>query len=261
MVKISKMHCNMKQIVLLLTFLLSISCSQQKYFVSKIEGKKIGIENDLSSKPDIESFIKPYREHIDADLNAVLAYCPETLEKSKGKWQTNIGCFLADITLAKANEVYTKRTGKPIDVCMLNHGGIRSIIPKGNVTARNAFEVMPFENAAIVLELNGAQIVELCNYIVAEKKPHPLAGLTFEILKNNEVKNILVQGKPLVLDAIYTLVTSDYLAGGGDNMVFFKKATQQTDLDYKLRNILIDYFKEKDTLQFNNNLRIIELSN
>jgi 2',3'-cyclic-nucleotide 2'-phosphodiesterase (5'-nucleotidase family) len=102
---------------------------------------------------------------------------------------------------------------------------------------------MPFENSAIVLALKAEQIAEIATYIVAEKKPHPLAGMTFTIDKNNAVKNILVQGKPLQNDKTYYVVTSDYLANGGDNMNFFKKSSQKFDLDYKLRNIVIDYFK------------------
>jgi 2',3'-cyclic-nucleotide 2'-phosphodiesterase (5'-nucleotidase family) len=139
---------------------------------------------------------------------------------------------------------------------LLNHGGIRSIIPKGNVTARTAYEVMPFENSAVVIGLKAEQIEELIRYIIFEKKPHPLAGLTFTIDKNNSPNSILIQGKPIDTNAIYYVVTSDYLSNGGDSMLFFRKGTDYYDLDYKLRNILIDYCKEVDTLRINKDTRI-----
>jgi len=47
--------------------------------------------------------------------------------------------------------------------------------------------------------------------------------MTFTIDKNNSPKNILIQGKPLDIDKIYYVVSSDYLINGGDNMNFFKK--------------------------------------
>ena len=256
MVNLKNYSVVLKHFVLLLTFSFIVSCGSKNYDVSRIEGKKIGITEKQSSNPEIEAFIKPYREHIDKDLSEVLAYCPETLEKSKGEWQTNIGSFLADVTLEKSNKIFISREKKSIDICLLNHGGIRSIIPKGDVTARTAYEIMPFENSAIVIALKGEQIVEIANYIVAEKKPHPLAGMTFTIDKNNVVKNIMVQGKSVENDALYYVVTSDYLSNGGDNMTFFKKGIQTFDLDYKLRNILIDYFKEVDTLRINKDIRI-----
>ncbi|MFD0779279.1 5'-nucleotidase [Flavobacterium myungsuense] len=106
---------------------------------------------------------------------------------------------------------------------MLNHGGIRSIISKGNVTARTAYEIMPFENSAIIVALKSDQIIEIANYIISEKKPHPLSGLNFTIGKDKMAKNILVHGKPLENERMYYVVTSDYLANGGDNMTFLRK--------------------------------------
>jgi 2',3'-cyclic-nucleotide 2'-phosphodiesterase (5'-nucleotidase family) len=245
-----------KLFVLLLTFTLLFSCAKPNYSVVKIEGKKIGINQQHTANEAVENFIKPYRDHIDNDLNEVLAYCPETLDKSKGQYQTSIGDYLADISLARANKIFFAREKITIDACLLNHGGIRSIIPQGNVTARTAFEIMPFENSGIVVALKKEQIQELAKYIIDVKKPQPLAGITFTIDKNNEPKNILVQGKPLEDNRIYYVVTSDYLSNGGDNMTFFKKGIQFYDIDYKLRNILIDDFKEVDTLKISKTIRI-----
>lgn len=256
MVKLKNSALVLKCFGLLLTFFILISCSQQKNFVTKIEGKKIGITETQAENPDIEKFIQPYRETIDKDLNQILAYNSENLEKSKGEWQTNIGNFLADITFDKSNKIFQSRENKSIDICILNHGGIRTMIPKGNVTARNAFEVMPFENAAVIVGLKGSQIIEMINYIITEKKPHPLKGLTFTIDKNNNAKNILVQNRPIDNSTIYYVVTSDYLANGGDNMIFFKQGVERYDVDYKLRTIMIDYFKEVDTISYDNSVRI-----
>lgn len=255
MVKLKNSALVLKSFGLLLTFFILVSCSQQKNFVTKIEGKKIGITEAQTGSAAIENFIKPYREKIDNDLNQVLVYNPENLEKTKGEWQTNIGNFLADITLSRSNKVFQLREKKSIDICILNHGGIRSILPKGNLTARNAYEVMPFENAAVVMELKGTQIIEMVNYVIGEKKPHPLKGITFTIDKNNTAKNILVQGKPVDNNTLYYVVTSDYLANGGDNMTFFKEG-KRYDIDYKLRNLMIDYFKEADTINYDNSIRI-----
>lgn len=264
MVKLKNYNGVVKHFVLLLTFITVISCAEKKYAVTKIEGKEIGITDKNSEvvgssaseqAKQIENFIKPYRDRIDADLNTVLGNAPETLDKS-GEWQTPMGNFLADITFEKSDKVFQLREKKAIDICLLNHGGIRSIIPKGNITARTAYEVMPFENSAIVIGLKGEQILEIVNYIISEKKPHPLKGMTFTIDKNNQPKNILVNEKALDENKVYYVVTSDYLSNGGDNMIFFKKGVEKYDLDYKLRNIIIDYFKENKTITANRDIRI-----
>ena len=246
----------LKLFVIFLTYLLFTSCSQQKNNLTKIEGKQIAITDKEKQNPEFENFIKPYREHIDNDLSSILAYSPETLDKSNGKWQTAIGNLLADITLQRGNTLFLAREKKTLDLCILNHGGIRSILPKGNVTTRTAYEIMPFENSLVVIALKGEQIFELVDYFIATKKPHPLSGITFTINKDNIAKNILVQGKPVQKEAVYYVATNDYLSNGGDNMNFFKKGIQTFDLDYKLRNILIDYFKEVDTVTAKNDVRV-----
>jgi hypothetical protein len=60
----------------------------------------------------------------------------------------------------------------------------------------------------------------------------------------------------LEVSKIYYVATSDYLSNGGDNMTFFLKNEGTFDLDYKIRNVLIDYFKEIDTLSVSTEKRI-----
>jgi len=247
----------MKHFVLIITFSLLLFGCKTSYEIVKIEGKQIGVSDPTAEQPELENFIKPYREHINKDLDSVLAFCPETLDKSKGEWQTNIGNFMADVCLSGSNNIFSKRYNKSIDLCLLNHGGIRSIIPKGNVTARTAFEVMPFENNMVVIALKGSQINELVAHIIKEKKPHPLSGMKLILDRNLLVKSIMIQDKELDLNAIYYVATSDYLANGGDNMQFFLTNEGVFDLDYKIRNILIDYFKEVNTVEASSVPRII----
>lgn len=258
MVKLKKYNGFLKLFVIFLTLFFIISCGQKNYTLTKIEGKQIQVTENNTQTAEIENFIAPYRNHINKDLDSILAYSPETLDKSIGKWQTNIGNLLADVCLQRGNLVFKSREKKDIDLCFLNHGGIRAILPKGNVTTRTAFEIMPFENNLVVLALKGEQILEMTSYIIKEKKPHPLSGMTFTITKDNTAKNILIQGKPLDSNKIYYVATNDYLANGGDSMNFFLKNTQEFDLNYKLRNVLIDYFKEVDTIPVVKDIRITE---
>ncbi|MBC7439480.1 MAG: 5'-nucleotidase C-terminal domain-containing protein [Flavobacterium sp.] len=256
MVNLKKYNVLLQQFVLFLTFAAFLSCGQQKIVVTKIEGKQININNSAELTPSVETFIKPYRENIEKDLSEILAFAPQNIDKT-GEWQSSIGNLLADVVLKKGNPILKSRKNVSIDFCLLNHGGIRAIIPKGNVTARTAFEIMPFENSLIIVAMKGSDILEIPTYIIKEKKPHPLSGMTFTIDKNNLAQNILIQGKPLNENKTYYVATSDYLANGGDNMTFFKKNSDKIDLDYKLRNILIDYFKSVDTIPLVLDKRII----
>ncbi|MBF4491425.1 5'-nucleotidase C-terminal domain-containing protein [Flavobacterium sp. MR2016-29] len=258
MVKLKKYNGFLKLFVIFLTLFFIFSCSQKNYNLTKIEGKQLPITEKGAETPEIEKFITPYRDHINKDLDSVLAYCPETLDKSTGKWQTTIGNLMADACLQRGNLVFKAREKKDIDFCLLNHGGIRAILPKGNVTTRTAFEIMPFENSLVVMALKADQVREIASYIINVQKAQPLAGMTFTIAKENTAKNILIQGKPIDDNKIYYVATNDYLANGGDNMNFFLKSSQKYDLNYKLRNVLIDYFKEVDTIPVLKDIRITE---
>lgn len=256
MPKLKNYNAAAKLFVLFLTFASVISCTPKKYTVAEIRGREIPVDNKYGASDEIESFVKPYRDHINADLNAVLSYAPQTLDKS-GKWQSTIGNLFADVVYWRGNPVFKQRENKEIDFILLNHGGIRSNIPQGNVTARTAYQIMPFENSLVVIELKSEQVKEIVDYIIRERKPHPISGLTFTIGKDNKPVNIAIKGKPIVDTQTYLVGTNDYLANGGDNMFFFKAGIANYNVDYKLRNILIDYFKDTDTIPVINDTRII----
>lgn len=234
------------------------SCKSKTYKNYSVEGKKIEVNTNYLENNEIQAFIEPYRNHINKDLDSVISYCPETLDKNKGEWQSNIGNFMADACLELAQPIFQKRENKKIDITLFNNGGIRAMIPKGNITKRNAFEVMPFENSLIVVALKGEQIRALAQHIITERKPHPLNGLKIYLNQNNEITNILFEDKPIDNSKIYYVLTSDYLSNGGDNMTFFLKNEGTYDLNYKIRNVLIDYFYKYKNITASNSQRIIK---
>lgn len=244
-------------LVLFLGLFTFISCVPKQLVNTKVNGKQVPVDNTYATDNEIESFIASYRKHINNDLDSTLAWAPVTFTKRKGKWQTNIGNLMADVTFTTADKLLYAREKKHVDVCLLNHGGIRATIPEGKVTARTGYQIMPFENNLIVMALKGEQINAIAAYFIKGKKAHPIAGMEIVLDKQNNLKKITVQGQPVVPDKIYYVATSDYLANGGDNMVFFKEAIASYKMDYKLRNLYIDYFKTVDTLPVNNTKRII----
>ncbi|WP_241147994.1 5'-nucleotidase C-terminal domain-containing protein [Lacinutrix jangbogonensis] len=216
--------------------------------LSKIEGKQIGIKDSLKIDQDFDSIIAPYRTRLEEDMNTVLSYAPETYSKRDGHLNTAIGNLMAEIVFKEGNYIFNKRTNKNIDAVLLNHGGIRSIISKGNITTETAFQVMPFENSIVVVALKGQQMDSMMTYLSYAKRAHPIEGITLTLDKNYKISEALIQGKPIIKDKTYYLATNDYLYNGGDRMRFFKPNDSVYYLDYKIRNAMIDYFKKVDTI-------------
>ena len=155
---------------------------------------------------------------------------------------------MADLSIEMANPVFNKKTNETIDFAMFNYGGIRAIIPKGEVAVERAFKIMPFENELVVVELTGKKIQELVSYFINNKKAQPLSkNVELTITKN--AYDLKINNIPFDKSKTYRVLTSDYLQSGGDKMTFFKKPKKITKLDYKVRDAMIDYFKKVDTLQ------------
>lgn len=237
-----------KQIVIFITVCLLFSCRPETGQLTKIIGKQISIDSSILSDPEVDSFVKPYYDRVNAVLDSTLAYAPKALSKDDGRYNTSAGNLLADIMLEQASPIFNSRTGKDVDFVLMNHGGIRSIISKGNVSARTAFEVMPFENAITIVELSGASVLNLADFLVKSGRAHPISGIKITADKNDKVQAIEIQGKPFDKSKNYYVATSSYLVTGGDDMSFFKYGLSFTDIDYFIRNAIIDYFKKMDTI-------------
>lgn len=214
------------------------------------ENQLININKEIPSEIDIENFIKPYREHIDKELNKILTKNSVNFIKQNLNLNMPIGNLFAEAGYEQAAPIFFQMTGKNIDFSLFNWGGIRSDLPQGNVTLRSAYTLMPFENKLIVVELLGEQIFEMAQYLINQKTPHPLSKhIELHFSKNNQIISLKINNKNIIKGKKYFVCTTDYLANGGDKMDFFKKATNITDINYKFRNALIDYFSKKEILE------------
>ncbi len=166
---------------------------------------------------------------------------------------------MADAIFELTNPVFKRRTGKNIDMVLLNHGGIRSILPKGNVTTKTAYKLMPFENSVVVVALKGSVVLEMINYLKVSDKAHPISGLELVINADNSYQKIQIGNTDVDSEKIYFVATNDYLYKGGDQMEFFKKSDTLYELNYKIRNVLLDYFSINDTLNPKIDQRFIKL--
>lgn len=235
------------------------SCKKDAVFVlQKVESTTLSVDTNSAEDTSIAQIIAPYKERVDKEMDSTLAYAPKSLTKKDSKYNTAIGNMMADAVYEMANPIFKSRTGYPFNAVLLNHGGIRSILPQGAVTTRTAFEIMPFENEVVVVELSGKQMKELFAYLASRGTAHPISGMQLILGVDNQIVDARVQGQQLIDNETYFIATSDYLQKGGDNMTFLGKPVSMLTLDYKVRNVLIDYFKKHDTIALERDQRFIK---
>ncbi len=227
--------------------LLIIGCKQQQYKPERIQAELVPVDINIKSDTTITSFIAPYKLSVDKAMDSVLAYAPNSLTKKDSKFNTAIGNMMADAVFELANPIFKKRTGYPFNAVLLNYGGIRSPLNQGDITTRAAFQLMPFENEVVVVELSGYQMKEMFTYL-SHGTAHPISNMQIILNKDGSLQKGTIQGHDIIDNETYFVATSDYLQKGGDNMTFLEKPISILPLDYKIRNLLIDYFKKKDTI-------------
>ena len=122
----------------------------------------------------------------------------------------------------------------------MNYGGLRAPINEGEVVVGDIYKLMPFDNTIVLLKLPATRMDEIASYL-RNSGGEPIGG--FQLTSNSYELNT---DKKLV-DTLY-VITTDYLANGGDRMNFLKNAYEKTDTGIFLRDVLLEMVEEKDTL-------------
>jgi len=222
--------------------LLSVSllaCSPKTWQITQATSVKIPIDNktELTVDKNYETYLQPIKQKIDAEMNVVIGQAAETMRGYAP--ESLLSNFSADVYKQAATD-YRKQ---PVDIAIVNLGGLRTDVPAGDITVRKVFELMPFENELVVLWLKGDKLLELLQFF-AKVGGEGVSGLRMEI-QNGTAVNISIVGKPLETEKLYSIATNDYLAGGNDKMVQLALYEKRQNTGLKIRTILLDYIKNE----------------
>ncbi len=107
-------------------------------------------------------------------------------------------------------------------VAVTNGGGLRADLPAGELTYGQLFEAMPFDNRFATVELKGSHLRKLVSSNLQRGGGIlSWSGLAATAVCKGSLLElaITVGGKPLVDAQSYRVVTSDFLASGGDGLI------------------------------------------
>ena len=240
---------HMKHLAWISVCIIFIFSCAGNYHVTNSEYKLVAVSS-FSSEKAYDSIVAPYKQNLDETLNEVIGFSDIDMPKEKGLPETVLGNFVSDLL----REVGKEKTGVVPDAVFLNIGGLRSSLPKGAITTRNIFELMPFENELVLLHVDSNVIHEMIKHLISVGS-QPFSG--FKIYHTRSGKITFQEGEIFKSKATYTILTSDYLANGGDQMSFFLKATQKHPLQIKMRDAIIDYIKKKKNIHSELDKRIV----
>lgn len=210
----------------------------------KIDYSIIKIDSRLDSRidRDLEKKLLPYRNAVDSIMNRKVAETARVLDKNEDGGLTN---FLADFVAATGERI----SGKPVDMGLINSGGVRRALPAGDITQGLIIDMLPFDNRIVVLDISGEDLIKAFNVLARRYGYDGVSEsvkMTFDP-DTREPVSISVNGKPVDPARHYRLATIDYLAGGGDYMQSLPNATVIAKDNAILYDALLEYLDKEYT--------------
>ena len=231
----------------------------------KINAENITIDETSAKDATIAKAADDIKAAIEAEYGQAFATTEVKLngEKAPGNRteETNLGDLICDSLVWAAKE-----NGEAVDAAITNGGGIRATIEAGNISKKDVNTVLPFGNTASIIKIKGSELLEVLetstyctptaiggfpqvsgieftvNTTAAYDAGDLYPGTTYNAPKSvNRVTIQSIGGKAFDPEAIYTIVTNDFLAAGGDTYYAFKTAAANYDLGIPMDEVLMDY--------------------
>jgi len=206
------------------------------------------VDSTIPDDPAVDKMLETYSPKVRA-LEQVVGKLKGDLRKG-GVGAGSLGNFVADGIRAESS----KKLGKPILLAVTNGGGLRkNAISEGDLTLRDIFELLPFENALVAFDLTGAQVVDLLRVVMGNRDAQSGARIKYSVTADKRLElesvKLLIDGVEKEIDpaAVYTVISIDYLLNvtGGDYAAVLKKASNTRPLGLTIRDAITDYVKRE----------------
>ncbi|KAJ7765649.1 Metallo-dependent phosphatase-like protein [Mycena metata] len=196
--------------------------------IAGLTGAPIHLTNETAQDADLQAQIEAWRIPFDAFGNEVIGETTVLLNHNGCKTaECNFGDLICDAML-------DYRAQSSPAGCLVNGGGIRVDLTPGNITRGDVINAFPFGNAVTDVSLTGRELWDIFAGAIAGVSVFngaavitwPQISQGVRVTYNAATKTLInleigQNGDMPTVDfgATYAMVTSDYVAGGGDNIM------------------------------------------
>ncbi len=236
------MHRTFSYSLLITWLLFTVSC-KTNFTLADYNSENISVSEDINPiDSQLVQMYQPYKQILDKEMSRVISV--SKIEMVKNKPESELTNFLADLLLEESlMKVQNQNMKIQPQISYFNYGGIRTYLPKGEITVGNIFELMPFENEMVFVELTGKQVQEFLD-LLAKKGGDSLGGVRF-VISNEKAKDVKINGNKLDPESTYWIVTNDYIVNGGDGMELFTQNLNFINSGEKIRDVIISHLVKK----------------
>ena len=211
-------------------------------------GEPILLDASVPENEDTKMRISELAKPLDEIRNKVVAEAGAFIEGDRSVCRVQecpMGNLVADSMLDRVRD-------QGIQIAIANAGGIRASIDKGEVTMGQVLTILPFQNTLSTFHIKGQIIIDALENGVSQvedvKGRFPqVAGLSFTwdpTVGPNEgrIQEVLVGGVAIDPDAVYGVVSNNYVRNGGDGYrMFTTDAMDVYDYGPDLADVLAEY--------------------
>ncbi len=211
--------------------------------VDQVYNQKSSLIEDPTTKKSFEEFstkLDPIMSEVVGKTDIELAH------DRSANGVSVLGYLISDII----------RKNVDAQVGIVNSGGIRNNIPKGEITMGKMYEILPFDNTVVKMTLTGEQLKKVLNNGINNEKIGwvETAGVKVEIDLSkpfgDRIADIYLEdGTKVEMDKEYTVATIDFLSTGGDQYDF-SNAKDVKDTFIPMRDVVVDYLKANNPVNF-----------
>lgn len=222
-------------LILASTVSLSSCCTKHHYVA--IKSRTIPVDSRWDERTDgvPETIVDGYKIEIDNIMSPVIGR--SRVDMVVKRPENPLSNLIADV-LRNSTIPYI---GRSADLALINIGGLRANLNKGDITYGNIYEILPFENSLCILYLKGSDVKELMTNIV-RVGGEGVSNVKLVADKDKNIVTALIGGQPIEEEQTYVVATVDYLAEGNDKMTALLKAEKKVcQSQATIRNLFLNY--------------------
>lgn len=218
--------------------------------VTEAVGEPIIMSGEVVEDEGTKARIAELAVPLDEIRNKVVAESAEPIDGERGNCrlrECQMGNLVADAMLARVKD-------QGIQVALANGGGLRASIDAGEVTMGEILTVLPFQNTLATFQVTGETLLAALENGVSEVGEDPagrfpqVAGMTYTYDPAAEVgarvSDVMIDGAPLDLAAVYGVVSNNYVRTGGDGYDMFVDAMNPYDFGPNLEDVVAEFMTE-----------------
>ena len=206
-------------------------------------------KSEIIEDPTTKASFDKFSEELNPIMSEVVGKTDIELthdRKNPDSYVSVLGYLISDII----------RKDVDAQIGVVNSGGVRVNIPKGDITMGKMYEVLPFDNTIIKTTLTGEQLKRVLNNGIANESIGwvETAGVQVEIDLSkpfgDRINNIYLEnGEKVEMDKEYTVATIDFIFDGGDKYDF-SGAKDTVNTYVPMRDVVVDYLKSSGNINF-----------